>query len=316
MKKSVISILIISLFFFSQRLFAAQPAIPVQTGTQRPGTSAAQTGSQPITPTTATPQSNTPVASVPLKKNNTAGMNFNYLAVGLNLYGMEQIIHDTPGNDENDVKFFGYDFSVEFQYLFRHLIINVTFDIANYNLKMYFNDSHNQSFTEKRKYRRKILNATLGYGKALSEKIFLVIPAVGFGYQDYDNPTRIEDFRCELYYLILNSRLYLKINNYFEIGFDIDFRIILSHIATINYQSFGNSRVILRKGFYFSFKIPMKINLSSRFFFSAIPWIQILKLPHADGILIDLDSGSQFNEAFYKNSLYAGGMKLMFGVYF
>ncbi len=249
-------------------------------------------------------------------EHSTTPIDFDYFMVGMRFYGAYQNAFTDPPLFDNDVSHFAYDLCFEFSYLFKHVLLNINFEYSNFKTKMNFKNTSSGDYSLTVKQKTKVINFTFGYTKRLSKKLVLVLPAIGFGYQDFDNPGTSTKHRSELYYLILSSSLYVGISKIFHIGFILNFKLLLSHNAEYDHPTNGEGKAILNKGLFFDFNVPLTFNISKRFFIKLVPWFEIFHSPAVNATHINIDTGSKVKLAFHKMFLYSGGVNISFGVYF
>lgn len=250
------------------------------------------------------------------KKKTFPKMNLNYLMAGMGFYAAHQDAYTDPPDFDDDVKFFAYDIVVDFNYIFRHVELHINFEYSNFKTKIHHYKSAAGEYTDYEKWKRKTINFTLGYAVSFSHKYMLVCPAIGFGYKRLDNPGTQTDHESELYYLIFAAKFFINIKHVFTIGFDLEFRLLLSHMAYYEDPTDGQGHTILRKGVYFYFRLPMKINISEVFFISIKPFISIFHSPETNANFIAKETGIEKTIKFHKMFLYKGGVIVSFGVNF
>jgi hypothetical protein len=288
-------------FVFSNILFSAE-------------TQAAATASQntpAVHPDTGAANAVNPVRP----KKIASGMKVNYFMVGASMFFANHDVVDNLSASEYDVKYFATDLYTDFQYLFKRVMLNITFEFMKYgsDMKVYKTTG---SYTSDKNYEKKAITVSFGYSHEFVNKYLLIFPVLGFSYKDYENPTKDNSFRLETYYLVLGSKFFINVSKHFYVGVDFDFRLILSNVATLDHEMYGNCRAIIRKGFVFNFSVHLRINIATHFVLSFVPWFHYSHIPRTEGILINLDDGTKNNEVLSESRYIAAGLKVLFGVYF
>ncbi len=245
-----------------------------------------------------------------------SGINPDYLTIGMSFSYVNQNVFAEPPKFDNDAVFFAYELIVEFQYLFKSVLLNINFEYSNFDTEIHFSNTSSGDYSATEKWNKKVLSFILGYSKELSNNLLLIFPAVGFGYGDHQNPSSYSKHRTELYYLIINARFFIKASKAFVIGFNLNFNILLSHVGSYDHPTNGEGTSVLRKGVFFSFKIPMHFNLSRIFFISLTPWISYFHHPASDALHINTGTGTKVNVEYHEIHMFSAGANLSFGVYF